>query len=376
MLLFCASLYSCVEVYEVRYTLKADVVTVEGFVTNDTGLTVILKTSRSRGQNYFAEPLKKCTVEIGLGNGTSIPLTEVFDGGYAAPSSFRGQIGQTYQLRFRTPDGRNYESETERLNAPPAIAKSYFQFNQNGILDRTGTRVLASSFDVFVDFNDPAEQRNFYLWRWVSYEEQRICASCEGGRLDSRTKLCVPERNSRITYDYVCDAPCWEMFFSNEVNIFSDAFSNGRSVVGRQVAKIPFYRLGTMFENRACLIEIQQYTISAGAYEYYRLLRDQAQNTGNLTDTPPAAIIGNVRNVNDPSEEVVGYFGTAGVVTSRLFIDKRPFRNATPVFMLGRDPNLEPDSQPMPPLFDVRPPFAPCLLSASRTPVKPIGWNL
>jgi hypothetical protein len=369
-------LISCVEIYDIRYDFKAELVTVDGFVTDGRGLAVNLRTSISSDRNYYSQPLRDCVVELRVGDGSVVPLTEFSGGVYIAPDNFQGQAGQTYQLHFKTPQGKVYESEKEKLAGAGSIVKLYHEFNQNGILDRTGTRVAYSSLDVYADFSDPVNERNYYLWRWMDFEEQGICATCEGGKLDSKTFQCVPDRNIRTAYDYRCDKACWEIYYSNEVNIFSDVYTNGRTVTARAVSKIPFYATGAGFSNRAALVEIQQYSISSGAYEYYKLLKDQAQNTGNLTDTPPAAIIGNIKNVNDASEKVVGYFGAAGVSKSRLFIDKRPYTTAYKFLMLGRDPNLEPDQQPMPPLFEFRPPMAPCVLSANKTPVRPEGWAL
>lgn len=376
-LFFTLLLTSCVEVYDVTHNLNADVVTVDGFVTNSRGLTVNLRVSRSNGKNYYAEPLRDCTVEVKVGDGSVVKLTEFSSGVYVAPNSFEGKVGQTYQLYFKTPAGKTYESEKETLVASPPIDKLYYQFNQNGILDRTGKRTAFSSLDVFADLKDPADQRNYYLWRWMDFEEQGVCATCEGGRLDATTKQCITDRNSRITYDYRCEGLCWEIFYSNEVNILSDVFSNGRKIEARPVAKIPFYAVGAGFGNSTALVEIQQFAISANAYEYYKILRDQTQNTGYLTDTPPAAIIGNVRNINDASEQVVGYFGAAGIAKSRILLDKRPYSpTAIKYLMLGRDPNLEPDSQPSAPLFEIRPPLAPCVQSLTRTPIRPEGWRL
>ncbi len=368
-------LTACVEVYDVRYDLNADVVTVDGTVTNERGLTVTLRISRSSGLNYYAEPMRDCTVEVLAGNGTSVALTETSSGVYSAPETFQGQVGQTYRLRFKTSTGVTYESDPEQLTEAPPIAKIYHQFNQNGILDRTGNRVLASSLDVYVDVNDPANRKNYYQWRWVDFEDQRICATCEGGKLDIKTRECIPERNSRALFDYVCETQCWEIYYSSDVNVFSDVYSNGRTISARLAARIPYYYIGQGFPIEGALVEIQQYAISAAAYEYYKILGDQAQNTGNLTDTPPAAIVGNVHNVSDASEKVVGYFGAAGISKSRLFIDKRPyFTDAFKFLTLGRNPGLEPDTPPMPPNFEFRPPYALCRASPNRTPIKPAGW--
>ncbi|MCU0338513.1 MAG: DUF4249 domain-containing protein [Spirosomaceae bacterium] len=377
LILCCWGIAACVEVYDTSFRFSSDVITVDGFVTNDAPVSVFLRRAKSAGRNYYADPLRNCQAEVRVSNGTTIKLTEFSSGYYVSAADFRGVAGQTYQLRFTTPEGQTYESQPELLNAAPPILKAYHEFNRNGFLDRTGTRPLYSSLDIYVDFADPPTQKNFYLWKWTDFEEQYVCASCEGGLLDAKTEQCIPQRNSRTIYDYRCNGNCWDIISSTDVNIFSDVFTNGRTVVARSVGKIPFYDLGTPFSNRASLVDVQQYAITGEAYEYYKLLRDQTQTTGSLTDTPPAPIIGNVRNVTDPNEKIVGYFAAAGLSSTRLFVDKRPYRpNALPALLLGRTVNLEPDSPPAPPLFEIRPPLATCVPSAIRTNRKPTGWLL
>ena len=105
-LFFSLLLFSCVEVYDIRYNLNADVLTVDGFVTNERGLTVNLRLSRSTGRDYYSQPLRDCVVEVKVGDGSVIALKEFSSGVYVAPASFQGQVGQTYQLHFKTPEGK------------------------------------------------------------------------------------------------------------------------------------------------------------------------------------------------------------------------------------------------------------------------------
>lgn len=360
-LLFC--LYACVETYDVTYKLNAELLTVEGFVTDQVGASISISRSRNVENNYYSVPLRGCSVEILVSDGSIILLKEQAEGVYAPPSSFRGKVGETYQLRFRTPDGKTYQSSKEKLGTVPAIKKIYQQFDKNGLLDKTGKRVIASTVDVYVDFDDPKENKNYYLWRWKRYEQQNICISCEGGRLNFSGGTCV-KINSRNppTYDYECDKPCWDIFYNNESNILADDFSNGSSVVGRLIAKVPFHTY------QGSLLEIEQVGISREAYLYYKLLNDQTQNTGTLTDTPPAPIIGNIQNVNDPNDKVIGYFGAASTQLVRYWVDRSIYKDPILMPLLGREANLE-ASTPLPP------PVYPCVLSRFRTPIRPQGWQ-
>jgi hypothetical protein len=69
------------------------------------------------------------------------------------------------------------------------------------------------------------------------------------------------------------------------------------------VAQIPFYN------DYGCLVNLEQISVSLEVYKFYQLVRQLTQGTGGLADTPPSAIVGNIQNVSNPDEKVVGYFG-------------------------------------------------------------------
>jgi len=354
-------LYACVETYDVSYHLDAELLTVEGFVTDEAATVISISKSKSLAGNYYSVPLTGCIVELVVGDGTIVPLKESVEGMYSAGSSFQGKVGQTYQLRFRTPEGKQYESTKELLNPVADVKKIYQELDQNGLLDKTGKRVVGSTVDIFLDFDDPKESKNYYLWRWKHYEEQPVCITCDGGRLVGGTCVKINSRNPP-TYDYPCDKACWEVFYNPDILIFSDELSNGLSVRGKLIAKIPYH------SSKGCLLEVEQIGITREAYLYYKLLRDQNQNTGTLTDTPPAPMIGNLRNVNDADEAVIGYFGAASSRLTRYWVNRSSYTNATVVSLLGREINLE-NTSPFPP------PTYPCVISKSRTPIRPEGWQ-
>jgi hypothetical protein len=56
------------------------------------------------------------------------------------------------------------------------------------------------------------------------------------------------------------------------------------------------------------LIEIKQQSVSPSAYQYLKLLAEQVQNNGSLVDTPPAALIANIKNILNPKEIIAGFF--------------------------------------------------------------------
>ncbi|AEI46542.1 hypothetical protein Runsl_0083 [Runella slithyformis DSM 19594] len=352
---------ACVEPYDVTYRLNANVLSVDGFVSDQDGTTVSINIARNSGLSYYTEPLQKCTAEIRAGDGSITPLKETISGVYTAPGTFRGKIGQTYQLSFRTPDGKTYESSKELLTGTPEIKNISQQFNLNGLLDNIGKKVVASTVDIYLDFDDPKESKNYYLWRWKLYEEQSICITCVGGRLVGNQCVKINSRTP-ADYDYFCDKQCWDLIYNDNINILDDKFVSGKSVTGKLVAKIPFYH-----PSKGCLLEIEQLGLSQQAYQYFELLSSQSQTTGTLTDTPPAAIIGNVRNVNDSQDKVVGFFGAASTKKISYWIERDRYSNPIVKSLLGHPVNLEVSSFP--------PPSFPCVLSRDRTPIRPEGWK-
>lgn len=64
---------------------------------------------------------------------------------------------------------------------------------------------------------------------------------------------------------------------------------------------------------------VKQVSISKEAFDYWRNVRELVNNTGSVFDTPPAPVQGNLENVNDPEEVVLGFFEVARVSLSRIY---------------------------------------------------------
>lgn len=376
----------CVQSYDPHLMLDANLVVVNGIITDQAGpQTISLSRSRSSADSVNASsPITKATVQI-LVNGTPVTLTEdaLQPGLYALPTGFRGQVGSTYQLQFKTAGGVEYQSSVETITAVPPVRKAYDQFNTNGP-KLTANALPTPVNDIYVDFQDPADSRNFYLWRWRLYESQQWCASCQQGRYvvndigpvgsgPVNVIGCVQDPKLGIynIYDYQCRSLCWEIFYSSAVNVFSDVYTNGQKQVGYKVASIPIYQLDN------ALISIEQLSLSASAYRYYKLFADQTQNTGTLADSPPAPISGNVKNVNNSQENVVGYFSAASVAVNNYKI----IRSNAPVsagqfqglfyYQNNRRPNVEVLNG----TYGKGVPSAVCIPSRTRTDQLPPGWN-
>lgn len=382
---FVVGLTACVDTFNPTLTLNANLLTVRGILTDQpVTQSVTLSRSRSTADSNTTTPVTKAQVQVIVNGTTPVSLTETRPGRYELPTTFRGRVGDQYQLRFTTTDGTRYESNTETMTSVPPIERVYDKYTPNGP-SRTADGLPTPSSDVYIDFRDPAGQRNFYLWRSRLYERQEWCASCQQGRYfledvgpvgTGPIKLigCVPDPTLGIynIFDYTCRDECWDIFYSSTLNIFADSYTNGQTQVGRLVAQVPVY------QKDPALIDIEQLSLTAGAYRYYKLLQDQTVNTGTLVDTPPAPLAGNVRNLANDQEYVVGYFSASSVTVNHYWLDRE---NVTSGAFRGlfyaqnrRDPNVE-SPRSNPPVYGGGLPSAICIPSDTRTNVQPQGWR-
>jgi hypothetical protein len=385
---------SCLYPEDLATSGTINVVVVDATITN-LAEPQIIRLNRSKADPFTGRfgtlPLTGAAVEILVDSSHVVRLVETDSGHYQAPANFIGQVGHRYQLRFTLKEGTHYESAAEVMGQAVPISRVYERFNPNSL--STGllnSSVYRAANDIYVDWQDPANQSNYYRWDWVLWEKQTWCRSCRGSyivyAIDPVTKQYTnqlledcyyPDRTYEPPYiDYNCRTECWEKLYNYDLTIFADTYSNGRLTTGQLVGRIPYYQY------QPCLVEVRQSALSASAYAYFKLVQDQTQNTGGLADTPPTAPTGNIRNSANKGEAVVGYFTASAVSTVRYWLDRTGNTGNAPglfrALNAGRDPTPEPPGllpYYLPKNSVGRPPTAVCVDSDSRTPFRPQGWQ-
>jgi hypothetical protein len=359
--------FSCIEEYANAPNLSAEVLIVEGLITNQVGAdTIEVSFSKGTGVNGEITPVKDCKLQIITEDGMLFDLKEDSDGKYYTPSNLRAKFGKTYQLRLKTPNGNSYESTIETMTKTSKILEVYDVFDEKAILSSNG-RYYGGGNNVYVNLKDPVDEKNFYLWKYRYYEKLVYCKTCYNSRLAGDLISCekitglLPNQYAYNYYDYECSfrGSCWDIIYGQKVNAFSDIYSNGQAINGKLIGTIPFQNY------TGALVEIGQYSISEEGYRFYNLLDLQGQKTGSLTDTPPSAIVGNIRNISNAGEAVVGFFGASDVTKFNYFLDRSKNKGLAKEY-LGHTPLRE--------NLGKEPPFALCVESRTRTKIKPEGW--
>ena len=328
---------ACVTPIEIELPSDKKYLVIEATLTDiDTEQTINIHETYNFEKNTYNVPTLNLKVEIVVNGSEIISTTEKGKGGdYALPFNFRIVPGNTYKLRIKKPDGTTYESSEEKTTQVAAIDRIFDEFEVAGI---KGERKDIPANYIYLDFKDNPDEKDYYIWTWTLWERQYICYT--------------------NYYDFYCNRDCWEILYSKEFNVFSDIYSNGKNTNGKLIGKIPFYSFD------GALLEIKQQAVSEQVYRYFKLVSEHSQNSGTLVDTPPAAIVGNVKNIINPTEPVAGVFSVASTVKQKYWLDrKNGLGKAAPIGLLGRMPLIAPNAQPYP-----------CIDGPGRTPFKPEGW--
>ncbi|GAB3549036.1 DUF4249 domain-containing protein [Spirosoma fluminis] len=414
---------ACVDSFDQTLRGTNDLLVVDGTIINlaEPQLIRINRSTADRLTGRFGStPVTKAAVEVVVDSSLRIACHETLDGTYQLPADFKGKVGHAYQLRFTLANGTSYQSDQQIMQAVPTISRVTAKFNPTSLSPGQALdHYFRAGHDLFVDFQDPVSQRNYYRWDWKLYEKQGWCRTCQqgvyavynivphvymfpnyyvsGGSLYEDCFVPVDYHDvgqptlvtKSYQYDYPCRTDCWEILYNYEVNVLDDQNSNGGLIQAFKVAQIPFYT------HEPCLVEIRQGSLSVDAYRYFRLLQEQTQRSGGLADAPPTALAGNIHNISSVNEIVVGYFTASAIARFPYWLDRKDavglplgssdpsgpsdLANAELFYALNlRQPHPEP-TYPQPNVRiwggPSRPPTAVCKPSDNRTPYKPEGWR-
>ena len=364
LILLSLLLTTCIEPTTPDFQLEGPLYLVEGDIADQPGLSEVrVRRSNFRTLELKFDDVSGATVVAEQQAGPQVEWTEVEEspGTYRPPAGFAAAAGETWSLRVVFPDGTVAASTPETVPPPSQVEAVRLAFDQEGRYDDDRKRFVPI-FRVLLDSSDPANERNYYQWDYRYWEEVLICLTCIESRY--RGGECVVDnvvQRNRETFDYLCDVEdrCYRRVDGNRLLFASDQPFDGGELAGNPIGDIVFERVGGL------LVEGIQYGVTAGAYAYGRTISDLVIGSSGLNATIPAALTGNMRNLDEEGEEVLGYVRAVSVASQRLYLERttaigEPLPRDRPI-------NLEPI------VGAFVPPRAPCE-GDGRTPVRPEGW--
>jgi len=110
---------------------------------------------------------------------------------------------------------------------------------------------------------------------------------------------------------------CYGHFISNEIIVHAEGSDNKEKLTK------PILFRASQLSNRFLSqysIEIKQLSISREEFEYWNNLKLLNDEGGNIFDKQPFSVVGNVRNISDPSLNALGYFQVSAVSKIQTYI--------------------------------------------------------
>lgn len=272
---------------------------VDGLI-NGNGITTV---RLSRTQNISEESLplleSGATLLLEEEQGAQYSLQEAAPGTYSS-SSLSLDINKKYRLYIRLPTGREYASEFVDVKQTPPI-------------DEVGWQALDSELQIYVNSHDPQNNTHFYRWEYEATWAY-TAAFQSSLKYDEASGRVVPRtRSDEDIYR------CWKTENSTDIKLGTSA-----RLSQDVISEYPILTLPSDSEELRIKFSVlvKQYALTQEAYQYWEALRKNTESIGTLFDPLPSQLTGNVHNLANPAEPVIGYVGASAVQEKRIFVSR------------------------------------------------------
>ena len=235
-------------------------------------------------------------------------------------TSVIGRPGGSYTVSISLSDGRVYRSLTETIptNSKPADSL-YFSVDESKVISSAGIEV--NNWNVNVYLSTKFGSDNLGYFRWSVDEVYSLFPTCWPGAIS-----CPP-----ICYIY------------QPISVYNLFVVDRRNYSGNSIKNIHLEarNVDYSFATRH-YFNVVMHSMNSSTYSYWKKVQQLTTNRGSIFDSPPYTIAGNIKNINDTKEIVLGYFEASGQKMTRLFVD----RGYIPTFVQTCFPNLPQDFIP------------------------------
>lgn len=269
---------------------------VEGVINSGNDSTFIKLSRTVKIENGDTTNTERgATVSVESAGGTSYALTETKPGLYAAaPLNLDGT--KTYRLKIRTKNGNQYLSDAVEVKPTPPIDKVNYVVKNDGL-------------QLNVSAHDATEKTHYYRW---DYEED--------WRFHSKYKSGFKVLNDSVVPRTVADEVyyCFGNHKSNTITIASSTKLAQDVIADAPLTNIPS---SSQKISMRYSILVKQYALTREAYGFYENMKKNTEQLGSIFDALPSELTGNIHNVNNPTEPVIGFVSVGTVQTKRIYIN-------------------------------------------------------
>ncbi|MDL2255440.1 DUF4249 domain-containing protein [Parabacteroides sp. OttesenSCG-928-G06] len=290
----------CIEAYEPKNVEStAGVLVVEGMLLEDAPTVIKLSRTISLNQTKYQPVVGEVSVLNTKGDRVEVPYSKT-EGTYIL-DAFTFEEGEKYALDIRI-GSDHFQSSFETPIHTPEIDSVGFVYRRED-----------KEVDIHVTTHDPENKQHYY--RWVFEEDWEVQVSMfadvrwDPVKRDTVSNLTFSDPRNRFF--------CWS---SNRSRTFLLGNSErlSQALIKDKVLQTIGYG-GYQFSSLYSIL-VKQYALPDRAYNYFRNLQKNIEETGSIFAPQPTEMDGNITNLSNPSEPVIGYFFAAKERRNRLYI--------------------------------------------------------
>ena len=297
---------SCVEPYEPELEETQEVMVISGMITDQAGRHVITVSRSSPYKLPEYQGVDFCMVSVVNQKGDVVHYGNTGEGIYEAdvPESFL-EVGDAVSMQVITPEDRIYLSEYDTILACPELDSVYYELGQQETPDPDFTR---PGIQFYLDMSGkPGDSRNII---WQVDETWEYWASLFGTHI-LRDWGDSEEFRTNVIFK------CWKQNPLDHVYLGST-----RNLLANELKRLPLNFVSNETDRLSVTyrLQVKQQSLSSEAYDYWKRMNDQSVESGGLYEKQPASVAGNIFNVDDPEEVVLGYFYATQLREKSLFV--------------------------------------------------------
>ncbi len=302
---------SCIKPYvpEIR-TTDTEKYVVSGQVTDGDSAQIVnvSKTSSISDPHYI--PVKGCVVNILDNNGNEFPMTDLNDGDYSTVIDQNLLVpGAIFMVDVLLPSGERIISGFDTLRECPEVDSIYY-IREDIEGNEPGEYMLGIQF--YIDLKGTPSDSRYYRWEVIETYERHTDYPLEW-YYDGEVHHVDPPDYSRNI--------CWNTDKIPEVFTLSTEILTENSYT-----LFPLHYVNNRSERLmyGYSLMVRQVALSKQAYEFWDQLRINNDQEGGLYETQPLAIKGNMLNLTNPENEVLGFFSVSSAHEKRIFVSNVP----------------------------------------------------
>lgn len=268
----------------------------------------VSRTSSISNPEYF--PVTGCLVKILDDEGNEFPATETGNGDYSSRIDPGFLVpGVSFKVEITTPAGDQINSDFDLLTKSPPMDSLYY-IRKDIAGNNPGQYTRGIQF--YINLNAGETDSRYYRWEELETWEYHADYPLEWYYDGTVHHVSPPDYSRKV---------CWST--TKVPDIFTLATDN---LAENKYSALPLHfvsnRTSRLMYGYSLLIK--QFAMSEAAYLYWDKLRINSSQEGGLYTSQPLPISGNMHNLTNPGQDVLGFFGAASVITKRIFINNIP----------------------------------------------------